>query len=147
MTLADGGGAGEASADEAASWVAARAHWCYEFAVAMVARSVGEASAHTYVGNAALVIVGIMTALVAWYVFREIADIGFRVLRVVLAVGVVIVMLAWLSDLFRFVHPTEESRRTAEETVRRTATSAANHTSSWLFGKLKGSTTNSWWIF
>jgi len=137
---------GEPSADEAASWLAAKAHWCYEFAVAIVARSVGETAAHTYVGNASLVVVGIVTALVAWYVFREIADIGFRVLRVVLAAGVVIVMLAWLSYLFRFVHPTEESRRAAEETVRQTATSAANHTSSWLFGRLKGTST-SWWFF
>lgn len=128
--------ANNANASAAADWLAGAAHTCYDFAVVLYSRGFGEQHAHTVVGGLSLTVFGLLTALAAWYVFREVAEIGFKVLRVVLMLGVVFLMMSLLGSLFTFVFPSPESRREAHEVVRKSIEQASNTTQTYVVGKL-----------
>ena len=128
-----------------AAWLYAGLVWIYDVVVALAAHFVGEAVAQSWVDNSILVVFGIMTTLMIFYVLREVSDIGYRMLRVVLATGAAAVMMYLLANLFYRMHPTQASQKAVEETVRRTATAAANQTTSWLFARLAPDAAKWWW--
>jgi len=123
-------------ADAAAAWFFDQAHFVYEMIVALYARGFGATHAHTVVGNVILLAFALMTALCAWYVFKEVADIGFKMLRVVLMVGVVALMVSMLAQMFSFVYPTSESREAVRSQARAVVEHASDQTTSWFFSRL-----------
>jgi len=125
---------GDATADAAVDWLGGAAHTAYNFVVALYSRGFGAEHAHTVVGGLLLAIFGLATAIAAWYVFREVAEIGFKMLRVVLMLGVVALMVSLLSGLFVFVFPSESSRAAARAAARQAAEHASDATTSYLFG-------------
>jgi len=122
--------------DAAAEWFFDKIHFVYEMLVSLYARGFGATHAHTVVGNLILVAFALITAMCAWRVFKEVADIGFKMLRVVLMVGVVAFMVSLLSQLFGFVYPTSESREAVRIATRVAVEHASEQTSTWFFSRL-----------
>ena len=101
--------------------------------MALYARGFGADHAHTVVGNLVLVACALLTAMAAWYVFKEVGEIGCKMVRVVLMAGVVAAMVSLLVSLFAFVYPTAASREAARVTAKAVAERASNATTTWFF--------------
>ena len=123
------GTSGDANAltDGAAHWVQTSLRGAYDLAVRAYAHGFGADNAHTVVGNMALLVLALVTALSAWYVFREVAEIGFKVLKVVLMGALVLLLGSALSSLFAFVYPTAA----AKDEARALAKAAVDTSSTW----------------
>ena len=87
------------------------AYFLYTSLVAMYARGFGEETAHVVVGNALLAIVVILTCIGAWFVFNEVATLGFKLLRLIVLSAIVLLLASKSAEVFNFLYPSDEDKR------------------------------------
>ncbi len=86
------------------------AHTAYRTLVAAYERGFGTETSEFVVGNTILALLVIITVLSGWLVFRDIASLGLRLIRMLIAAAVVLFLAGKCFELADFVYPTAESK-------------------------------------
>ena len=109
------------------AWVFERAHNAYSVAVSLYG---GDSNAHNVVGNLSIALLALLIGVSGWFVFREIGDIGLRLLRLLFVGAILLLLVTWFMRVLAFVYPDEEKLKLAVKTNAQT-------TLGWLRGLLK----------
>jgi hypothetical protein len=111
-------------------------HRLYDALVHAYARGFGADMAELVVGNTLLALLCIVTMLSAWVVFRDIASLGMRLIRMLIAAALVLYLAGKCMEAIDVLYPTHESKAH----VRDVATSTLSRAIAWVRSSVWSST-------
>lgn len=113
-------------------WLREKGQWLFSTAVEVYSWGFGEKNAQLVVGSVALLLLGVITLMTAFHVFREMGAIGVKLMKLILLAALALFLGSLMPPLYSFVFPDEQSRQQAQEA----ASTLVNETSSWALSTL-----------